>query len=119
MFGQIGWSEILVVAFVGLVVLGPERLPHYAREAGKMIRQLRAMANSATSELRNELGPEFKGLDPRDLNPKAMLRRLVDDEPLITQKSPPVEHNLGWATPPADADPSAPAAQRPGYDDVT
>lgn len=119
MFGQLGWSEILLVAFVGLVVLGPERLPHYAKEAGKMIRQLRAMANSATTELRSELGPEFKDLDPRDLNPRAMLRRLVDDEPLTTKPSAP-EHSLAWATPPPDAEPSAPGAPtRPGYDDVT
>lgn len=108
-FGQVGFGELLLIGLVGLIVLGPERLPKYAKDAGRLIRQLRAMAHNATSELRNELGPEFKDLDPRDLNPREMLRRLVEDEPIITQAPAPHHPPLPWATPPADAAPPAPA----------
>ena len=104
MFGQIGWSEILLVAFVGLVVLGPERLPQYARDAGKMIRQLRAMANNATADLRKELPDEFKDLNPRDLNPREMMRRLIDDEPIVTRAPAADPHpHLAWTRPPVEA----------------
>lgn len=69
-----------MVAVVGLIVLGPDKLPHYAREAGKMLRQLRTMANNATAEIKAELGPELADLDVRDLHPKAMLRKYMDAE---------------------------------------
>jgi len=38
---DIGFSELLLVALVALVVLGPERLPHAARLTGAMLGKLR------------------------------------------------------------------------------
>lgn len=103
MFGQLGWGEILVIALVGLIVLGPERLPHYAREAGKMLRNLRTMANNATNEIKNELGPELADLDVRDLHPKAMLRKYMDAEDAqdAAKDSSSAHAHLSWANPPS------------------
>lgn len=41
MFGSLGGGEILVLILVGLIVFGPERLPTVARDAAKVLRQLR------------------------------------------------------------------------------
>jgi sec-independent protein translocase protein TatB len=80
MFG-IGPMELAVLAIVGLIVLGPERLPGFARQAAQMIRTLRDMATGAREQLRDELGPEFADVDLRNLNPRTAVRRvLFDDE---------------------------------------
>jgi sec-independent protein translocase protein TatB len=83
MFGSLGWGEFLALAVIALFVFGPERLPKVAREAGRMLRQLREMANGARNQLRSELGPEFADLDFDSLNPRTFVRKhLFEDDPL-------------------------------------
>ena len=62
MFANIGWGEMLLLVVVGLVVLGPERLPGAISWAAGAIRQARDYLTGATKELREELGPEFEDL---------------------------------------------------------
>lgn len=57
MFG-IGFSELLLVAVIALLVLGPERLPKAARFAGLWVRRARAQWYSVKSELERELATE-------------------------------------------------------------
>jgi len=80
MFNQIGWSELIVLAIIGLVVLGPERLPKAAADAARMLRQLRTMARSATADLKAELGPEMADLDLASLHPRRMMQSMLDDD---------------------------------------
>jgi sec-independent protein translocase protein TatB len=87
MFGQLGWGEILVILLVGLFVFGPERLPGVARDAGKMLRQLRSMANGVRDDIRSELGPEVADLDLASLNPRTFVAKHLlgdDDEDDVT-----------------------------------
>ena len=53
-----------------MLVFGPDKLPDFARQAGRMVRQLRDFANEAQDELREELGPEYADLELRDLDPR-------------------------------------------------
>lgn len=79
MFG-VGLPEFAVLAIVALLVFGPDRLPEVARQAGRMVRQLRDLANSARDQVAEELGPEFRDMDLRDLNPRALVQKhLLDD----------------------------------------
>jgi sec-independent protein translocase protein TatB len=55
---DVGFSEMLVIAFVALLVLGPERLPKAARLAGLWVRRARAQWYSVKAELENELAAE-------------------------------------------------------------
>jgi sec-independent protein translocase protein TatB len=55
---DVGFSEILVIAVVALLVLGPERLPKAARFAGLWMRRARAQWNSVKAELENEIADE-------------------------------------------------------------
>jgi sec-independent protein translocase protein TatB len=55
---DIGFSELLVIALVALVVLGPERLPKAARVAGMWMRRARMQWQAVKSELENELADE-------------------------------------------------------------
>lgn len=76
MFG-VGLPELAVIAFVAVLVVGPEKLPDLARQAGRMLRQLRNLANVARDELREELGPEYADLELRDLDPREIVRKHV------------------------------------------
>jgi len=62
MFANVGWGEMLVLAIAGLVILGPERLPGAIRWTTNTIRQAREYLSGATSQLREDLGPEFEDL---------------------------------------------------------
>ncbi len=52
------FGEMLVVALVALVVLGPERLPKAARFAGLWVRKARAQWHAVKNELEQELANE-------------------------------------------------------------
>src|SRR3546814_17282364 len=55
---DIGFTELLVIAVVALLVLGPERLPQAARFAGLWVRRGRAQWASVRSELASELAAD-------------------------------------------------------------
>ena len=83
MFG-VGLPELAVIFVVAVVVFGPDKLPDYARQAGRMVRQLRNFAQAAQQDLRNELGPEYADLKLSDLDPRVAIRKHIlealDDE---------------------------------------
>ena len=76
MFG-IGLGELVVIAFLAVLVFGPDKLPELARQAGQMARKLRSFANNARDELRSELGPDYADLELRDLDPRAIVRKHI------------------------------------------
>ena len=55
---DIGFSELLVIAVVALIVLGPERLPKAARFAGLWVRRARAQWYSVKAELEHDLAAD-------------------------------------------------------------
>src|SRR4051794_7140973 len=87
---NIGPLELMVLAVIGLIVLGPDRLPGLARDAARMLRTLREMATGARQQLREELGPEFADVDLRSLNPRTAVQRAVfgDDVPDLRKYDP-------------------------------
>jgi sec-independent protein translocase protein TatB len=103
MFG-VGLPELAVIAFVAVLVFGPDKLPEFARQAGRIARQMRTFANQARDELREELGPEYADLNLRDLDPRAIVKKHIieamnepDDDPrekvvpLATGERPPFD----------------------------
>ncbi|MEZ9547740.1 MULTISPECIES: Sec-independent protein translocase protein TatB [Vibrio] len=52
---DIGFWELVLISVVGLVVLGPERLPVAIRSISKFVGQAKSMANSVKDELSHEL----------------------------------------------------------------
>jgi sec-independent protein translocase protein TatB len=87
---NIGPFELAVLAIVGLIVLGPDRLPGLAKDAARLLRSLRDMATGARQQLRDELGPEFADMDLRNLNPRAAVAKAVfgDDVPDLSKYDP-------------------------------
>lgn len=92
MFANVGWGEMLVLVIAGLVILGPERLPGAIRWTAGAVRQTRDYITGATSQLREDLGPEFDDLrEPlselqklRGMTPRAALtKHLLDGDDSI------------------------------------
>jgi sec-independent protein translocase protein TatB len=80
----INGSEFIVLIVVAAVVLGPERLPQYAQQLARLVRELRRMAQGASQQMREELGPEFdeidwRKLDPRQYDPRRIVREALSD----------------------------------------
>ena len=96
MFANVGWGEMLLLVIAGLVILGPERLPGAIRWTSGALRQARDYISGATSQLRDDFGPEFEDLrEPlselqrlRGMTPRAALtKHLLDgDDSIFTGK---------------------------------
>lgn len=81
---DIGWPEFLVLAGLAVVIFGPDKLPKVAADAGRMVRRLRELANSARTDLTDAAGVDVRGIanDLRsvaDLHPKRLLGSAVAD----------------------------------------
>jgi len=117
---NVGWGEMLVLLIAGLVILGPERLPGAIRWTSSALRQAREYISGATSQLREDLGPEFEDLrEPlselnklRGMTPRAALtKHLLDgDDSIFTGRfDDPLTPPAPPATPPLAAQPEPPA----------
>ncbi|NMF08581.1 Sec-independent protein translocase protein TatB [Corynebacterium xerosis] len=87
MFSNVGWGEILLLLIVGLVLIGPERLPHIITDVRAMILAARTAIDDAKQTLTGDLGEDFDELrkplgelsELRKLNPKTALTRTLFD----------------------------------------
>src|SRR3954453_20459878 len=96
MFG-IGVPEFMVILVVALFVFGPDRLPDFARQAGRMVRQVRALTRQTRDDLPAELGPEYPDFELTDLDPRRAIRKHIleawdddDEEPEPERGEPPL-----------------------------
>ncbi len=132
MFANVGWGEMLVLVVVGLVVLGPERLPGAIRWASNALRQARDYLSGVTNQLREDIGPEFDDLRGplselqklRGMTPRAALtKHLLDgddsiftgnfDRPVNGTPSQPAEPALGSSG--ANGGPNGSQQHAPGH----
>jgi sec-independent protein translocase protein TatB len=87
-FGLSG-EKLLILGVLAAMILGPERLPEYARKLAQFVKSLRKMADGAQSQLKDELGDGFedvdwKKLDPRQYDPRRIIREaLLEDEQML------------------------------------
>jgi sec-independent protein translocase protein TatB len=123
MFANVGWGEMLLLVVVGLVILGPERLPGAIRWTSNTIRQARDYVSGATSQLREDLGPEFDDLRQplselqklRGLTPRAALtKHLLDgDDSWLNEAFQAPAGAAGPATSGAAAEPATSGGEKP------
>lgn len=79
-------EKFLVILVIAVFVIGPERLPHYAKKLGDLVKSVKQLADGAKDRLRDEMGPEYdnvdwKQLDPRQYDPRRIIRdALLEDE---------------------------------------
>lgn len=85
MFG-INGPEFLILLVIGILVIGPQRLPEYTQKLTNIVKELRRMAAGAKEQLKEETGVDlnevdWRKYDPRQYDPRKIIRNaLLDDE---------------------------------------
>ena len=74
-FDNIGIGELAVILVLALFVIGPERLPTVAAQAGKSLRKVRTYVKGMTEDLKTELGPELGDVDLASLHPRPFVHK--------------------------------------------
>jgi sec-independent protein translocase protein TatB len=111
-FGSLGWGEIAMLIVVALIIFGPDKLPAVTRDAARVLKQLREMAQGARSQLKSELGPEFADFDLDSLNPRTFVRKhLLEGEDDFGSPSRPNASSRPGG--PGDPNPSSQPGSRP------
>ena len=112
-------EKMLLIGIIALFLIGPDRLPAYSAQLGRLIRQLRNMASGAKDRMRDELGPDFddmdwKKLDPRQYDPRRIIREALKEdasatpaeaEPVVIESAYQRRKRLSGAGKPAPFDP--------------
>ena len=103
---DIGIGEILLVAVVGLLIFGPEKLPRAAADAARWLKQMRAMASGARQDLADSAGIDLgdtvdtvKSL--QEFHPRRLAQSFLSDEPPAPK---PAQSPKPGATPTFDPD---------------
>ena len=107
---DISFSELLLIAVIGLVLIGPQRLPETVRFLGLWFGRLKRSLSHARRELEREVGmDEIR----RQLHNEEVLRNLAEYE---EETRGPVEPPKPPAEPDADAsgETSRTSDDRPG-----
>ncbi|MCV9995668.1 sec-independent translocase [Paeniglutamicibacter sp. ZC-3] len=125
MFLGINGSELLVLAVLAVVILGPEKLPEYAAQLARLVKELRRMATGAKEQLREEVGDDiadmdWRKLDPRQYDPRRIIKdALLEDfeDAVSAVKETPVARQRSVAT--AKVAPLAPHEPAPFDSEAT
>jgi sec-independent protein translocase protein TatB len=101
MFFDFGAGELVGLAILAMILIGPERLPNLDVDAAKFVKRIREMASKATEELKDNLGPGFEDLKPTDLNPKSFIKKqlssVLDDDdstPATSKRTSTIDPDL-------------------------
>lgn len=88
---NIGFGEVLLIAVIGLLVFGPDRLPDAVRNAAQWLRQVRELAVTARKQVSDAAGlddPETARVvaDLRELHPRRIASSVLDPAPHDTTR---------------------------------
>src|SRR3954469_19495834 len=100
---EVGFSELLLIFALALVVLGPGKLPKLAQQVGRWIGRARAMAR----QFREQLEEEAHNLETK-MNVDPDIDTSLDPKPKASIASPPPADSA------APVDPVAPMSAAPG-----
>jgi sec-independent protein translocase protein TatB len=112
---DIGFSEILVIFILALIVLGPEKLPRVVREVGRWVGRARSMARQFQEQLEDEVDStdrrpprRSEPMRPVGGTPPPAIQPPPTPEP--TAVEPSVEPSVAdpWQTPVAPTEPPSP-----------
>jgi len=108
-------EKLFLIGLVALFVVGPDRLPTYAAQFARLITRLRDLARGAEVRLKEELGDEsieeLKKLDPRQYDPRRIVRDVLSSEPevvasttSVAPKTPVAQRKKATAVTPFDGE---------------
>ena len=82
----INGPEFLLLLIIGLLVIGPSRLPEYTQKLANIVKEVRRMASGAREQIKDEVGidideVDWKKYDPRQYDPRRIIKEaLLEDD---------------------------------------
>ena len=92
MFG-LSSEKVIIILVIAAIVLGPERLPGYAKSLAEFVKKVRKFALDTKTQIENETGEslndvDWRKLDPRQYDPRRIIREaLTEDEVAVRPAS--------------------------------
>lgn len=111
MFG-INGPEFILLLIIGVLVIGPSRLPEYTQKLANLVKEVRRMASGAREQIKEEVGidideVDWKKYDPRQYDPRRIIKdALLEDDTKPVSAGAPV---AAAASSTADTKPKPPA----------
>lgn len=94
---EIQLDKIIIIAVIGVLLVGPARLPEYARKLASFVKTVRAFTDTAKRQVRDELGTagediDWRQLDPRQYDPRRIIREaLLEPSARTPAGNPPAD----------------------------
>jgi sec-independent protein translocase protein TatB len=82
----INGPEFILLLIIGVLVIGPSRLPEYTQKLANLVKEVRRMASGAREQIKDEVGidideVDWKKYDPRQYDPRRIIKEaLLDDD---------------------------------------
>lgn len=98
---DIGFPELLIVALIALVVLGPKRLPEAMRTLGLIFERMRRTYLSARAEIEREIGMDEVR---RELHNESIMKEFKSIESSVKKLDTEVKQDIATSVSQADAE---------------
>jgi Tat protein translocase TatB subunit len=89
---NIGFQELIIIAIIALLIVGPKKLPDLAKSLGKGFGELRRAADGFGDDIKQTLQEEEKAIMDDDLK-NSLLMNKADDTKAETETQQPEENN--------------------------
>jgi len=100
----INGPEFFLLLIIGILVIGPKRLPEYTQKLANLVKEVRRMASGAREQIKEEVGididdVDWKKYDPRQYDPRRIIKEalLDDDSKPVSAGAPAVAAVAGTA----------------------
>lgn len=111
MFG-INGPEFILLLLIGILVIGPQRLPEYTQKLANVVKEVRRMASGAREQIKDEVGIDIDDVDWKKYDPRQYDPRRIIKEALLDDDSKPVSAGAPAAVAAASGVAAAEAASR-------
>lgn len=111
MFG-INGPEFILLLLIGILVIGPQRLPEYTQKLANVVKEVRRMASGAREQIKDEVGIDIEDVDWKKYDPRQYDPRRIIKEALLDDDSKPMSAGAPAAVAAASGAAAAEAAPR-------
>jgi sec-independent protein translocase protein TatB len=86
----INGPEFFLLLLIGILVIGPQRLPEYTQKLANLVKEVRRMASGAREQIKEEVGIDIDDVDWKKYDPRQYDPRRIIKEALLEDDSKPV-----------------------------
>ena len=105
---NLGFSEMLFLFLLALIIFGPKKMPEIGRQIGKALNDFKRASNEFKAQIESEIANIEREVTPQILPPSEPPRSTVASGTLVDVSA--VEHVPAQLTPPSDSSHKAPDA---------